>query len=549
MKEDTNSLIQYFGTLLEKKQKKESTYQDIIEYVRPNKISVYESIAETYSEADRSEIYDTTAIRFEHRLRSVLSSLLTPYDSMWFSIETDIDVINQFDAARKWFAAISKILFRSYQNSNFYSQIDKFYQDLLTFGIAILQIEESLEKGKQLSFETRDILECCIAENSEGKPDTLFRKTRMTARQIVQEFGLDKVSEAVAKAYEERPEDTFPILHCVFPRDVSKSTRRKLISKKNKPIASIWVEYDTQTELRNSGYNSFPYIITRWNKETNEIYGTSPTIDCMPNIKSLNVMKYTLLKAAQYAADPMIAVSEDYVSNLEEKGPGSIVYVRDNVTDRIMAIDLSTRQFPISLEVVKNEELTIVDHYFGNQIQLPNEREMTATEVRTRDLQSSRILGPTFGLLNTDFLALLLERTLDVLSRIPNILPTPPDELLGKQYRFKFVSPLVKSQRLHEGESMKYIVQTAIETSQVAQPILDNIDFDYYVREMVDIESVDPQLLVPEEQVMAIRKQREMERQAQMQVEMAAKMAAAEASKAQATVNNSAAVQNIQEGV
>ncbi|MEG7671087.1 portal protein, partial [Listeria monocytogenes] len=72
---------------------------------------------------------------------------------------------------------------RIYQpGTNFTTALHEVYLDLGSFGTSVMYVGQRDDGG--LLFEPRALAECVIAENSEGRVDTVFRKTKYTVRQM-----------------------------------------------------------------------------------------------------------------------------------------------------------------------------------------------------------------------------------------------------------------------------------------------------------------------------------------------------------------------------
>ena len=86
------------------------------------------------------------------------------------------------------------------------------------------------------------------------------------------------------------------IIHCVKPRGVYDN---KKLDKKNMPFQSIYFEYENGHIISIGGFKEMPYVIPRYLKSSTEVYGRSPAMSALPEIKVLNKMVEVGLKAAQ----------------------------------------------------------------------------------------------------------------------------------------------------------------------------------------------------------------------------------------------------------
>ena len=522
MKEDVEVLLSLLGDLKKERTVWQSAWQDINDYILPNKTPIsYDDSPGTQRSAQT--IFDSTATRALTRLAATMNSLLTNPTSKWFDLITDDITLNSTVPAQQWFDTTSNALLRTLENSNFYSEINEMYIDYSGYGTGILYVEKSITSDRELTFSCRSPKECFIAENSEGIVDVLIREFKMTARQIVTDFD-ENISDKIKKAYDKNPEENFTIIHAVFPRDDFDVTKEDNVNMK---FASMWIEGDSKHLLKTSGYNTFPYIVCRWLKESGEVYGRSPALSALPDIKTLNLMIESTLKAGQRIADPTLQVPDDGFSEVTGD-PGEIVYYDSTMKARIEPMVVGSN-FPIVFDMIKDKRDAISDAFYENQLLLIDRRELTAEEVRARQAENARILAPVFGLMNSEFLSPLIDRVMDILSEIPGILPETLPELVGQNYKLRFLSPLAKSQRLHEVNSILNTINVSVELSQVRPEILDNIDFDKSIRTVSDVYGSPGSVLRPVKDVIQIREVRA--EQVRKQKEMEAMQQASEVAK------------------
>ena len=139
----------------------------------------------------------------------------------------------------------------------------------------------------------------------------MYRCFKFTARQAAQKWGVNELPEKVAKALENpnRQNDQFEFLHVVVPRTDYNSDR---VDAKGKPWASYYICMDGQKQMgQEGGYNSFPYSIARYVTAPEEVYGRSPAMTALSDIKMLNEMSKTDMRAVHKLVDPPILLHDD----------------------------------------------------------------------------------------------------------------------------------------------------------------------------------------------------------------------------------------------
>lgn len=525
-------LKEKFDRLAQHREQWETTWDDVIEYITPNKPNVTGTIVP--GEIRNTEVYDSTATRSVRRLAATLNGMLTNQSSQWFFLGIEDDEMSKDREVKKWLRSINELMFESFENSNFYTEIYELYNDLITIGTGVMFIDEiDDEDDKYLTFSTRHIGEIYIDEDDRGNVDTVGRLFELNARQMVQRFGEENVSSDVMEAYEDDDYDkTFKIVHLVFPRE---EYGQNPSSMKNMKYASFWFEYESENILTEEGYNYFPYVIVRWSKSSGEIYGRSPAIDNLPDIKTLNQMEYDNLLAGEKLADPPVLVPDEIFDT--DFDAGGQTYYDPQLMGEPKPLFLGT-QLPVTIEMANQKRDAIRDGFYVSQLQLIDHRNMTAEEVRIRHQENMRILGPTYGRIQFELMNPLISRVYAILSNaikpvqvagdevqyIP-LFPPAPESIQGLMIRPKYISPLAKAQRAAEIDSMMKVISTALTMAEASPEILDNIDFDAFIRRVSEIEGANTILMREERLVTKIREARYAAQAEQIQYEKAEKSA------------------------
>ena len=98
-------------------------------------------------------------------------------------------------------------------------------------------------------------------------------------------------------------------VHVVVPRTDYNSDR---VDAKGKPWASYYICMDGQKQMgQEGGYTSFPYSIARYVTAPEEVYGRSPAMTALSDIKMLNEMSKTDMRAVHKLVDPPILLHDD----------------------------------------------------------------------------------------------------------------------------------------------------------------------------------------------------------------------------------------------
>ena len=102
----------------------------------------------------------------------------------------------------------------------------------------------------------------------------------------------------------------------------------KKFDKMNMPFQSVYFEYNSGHIISIGGFRELPYVIPRYLKASTEIYGRSPAMNALPDVKVLNKMVETALKAAAKQVDPPLLVPDDSMLSPIRMSAGSLNYYR-----------------------------------------------------------------------------------------------------------------------------------------------------------------------------------------------------------------------------
>jgi len=282
--------------------------------------------------------------------------------------------------------------------------------------------------------------------------------------------------------------------------------------------------------VRTGGYNEFPYLVPRWSKATGEIFGRSPSYNALPDIKTLNKAVEIGLKAWAKAIDPPLLVQDDGVIGRVRMTPGGVTVVRHDGAIKPLQIGSNWQ-----ITDLKENQLrtSIRQAYYSDQLQLQDGPQMTATEVQVRYELMQRLLGPTLGRFQTEFLNPLIERTFGIMLRAGGLLPEP-DVIKGQKIDIEYVGPLARSQRMEESVAIDRLYALAMNVVQIDPSIMDNINHDEAIRLRGDLLGVPKIILRAREEVEELREQRQQAQMAQQQAEQQQQAAQAALTQGQA---------------
>jgi len=509
-------LSNQFSQLKNKRQNWESHWQEIADYVLPRRADV--NIDRTAGDKRTERIFDGTALHASELLSSSLHGMLTNAATPWFSMRFKDENLAMDEESREWLESCTQTMYIALDRSNFQQEIHELYVDLVTFGTACMMIEE--DDQKFIRFSTRHIKEIYISENDKGFVDTMHREFKMTARAAYTRFG-ENLSKRIKTVAKDNPYDEVTIHHCIKPNDKFNPYKE---DNKSMAFTSIYYDNEDQKVISISGFEEFPAVIPRWLKSSSENWGRSPSMIALPDIKMINKMAETTIKAAQKMVDPPLLVPDDSFVLPVRTQPGGLNYYRSGTRDRIEPLNIGANT-PVGINLEEQRRNAIRQAYYVDQLLMSQDTRMTATEVMQRNEEKMRLLAPVLGRLQSEMLQPLITRCFNILLR-KQILPNPPVALQGQTVDIEYVSPLARSQRTGEVQAILRSLEIISPLAQ-SMPVMDYIDSDKLVKHITDVLGVPRKVLRSDQEVAGMREEQAAIAQQQAELDQASQLAEA----------------------
>ena len=487
----------------------ESHWQELADYCLPTKATV--THAKTPGTKLGTTLYDSTAQQSVLVYAAGLHSYLTNPSARWFELALNNRALMMAAEVRSWLKEVEEEIFFILNNSNFNHQIHEGYIDFAVFGHA--NIYEEQDEEDIVRFYTRPVSEICLAENIKGRVDTIFRFFSLSARQARQMWD-DPGQKARELINANKPDDEVSYLQAIMPREERLAGK---LDSVNKPYASYYIEPKTKKLLSEGGYDEFPFFCPRCYKTSNSPYAYSPSAVALPDIKTLNSMSKTILKAGQKMLNPPIVLPDDgflMPFKLTEGGVNVRLPGAGVSEGKVETIDVKPN-IPVGLDLENQRRESIRRAYFVDLfLMLADQPRMTATEVRERVNEKMLILGPTLGRLMSELLNPIIIRTFNILLR-EGRLPPMPEILAGQRYKIEYISPLAKAQRMTEAQSIDTFLAEVRAIAEMSPDVIDNVNLDRAAQKLNDIYNVPGDILRSDSEIRQIRQQRAQAQQQQ----------------------------------
>ncbi len=464
-----------------------------------------------------NHILDNTAVFGARTLAAGLMSGVTSPARPWFRLEIRDKDLMESGPVKAWLHDTATLLRAIFASSNTYRSLHTTYEELGLFGTGASIVLPNF--NNVIHHYPLTVGEYALATNAEGEVDTLCREFQMTVAQMVEQFGRDNCSQTVRDMWNRGQYDAWvDVLHLVEPRKERDNTKR---DGRNMRFASIYLEPGKDNSdqfLSESGFQKFPVLAPRWVVTGNDVYGTSPGMECLGDVKQLQHQQLRKGQAIDYQVNPPLQVPTKYKEAAKARLPGGVFYVDSMGPNQGVrsAFDVQLNLQHLREDIMDVRERIRSAYYADLFLMLANDNRsgITATEVAERHEEKLLMLGPVLERLHNELLSPLIDTAFDYAARA-GILPEAPPELEGMDLNVEFISVLAQAQRAVATQGMDRLLGTVSQMAQVKPEVLDKLNFDQIVDEYGDAYGVSPKIIVPDDQVAALRQQRAAAMQAQ----------------------------------
>lgn len=547
----------------------EPLYRKLQRYILPETGHFENTHALDDSETGYEYINDATATDAIDVLGAGMLGGMTSPARPWFRLTTRSPELDENVAVKRWLSELQTEMQMVFAKSNVYQALNNAYLELACYGTACLVALPSDRHVIHLHEMTCG--EYWIEEDSEGRVDTVYRQIIMTAKQMVEVFGEDAVSDAIRRQAKD-PAKCFQehiVIHAIEPRPDYDRTKKDKYSMPYRgvyfeetpgsygdgPVAGMEGEANTDRDrvLLEEGFKSFPCLVPRWSMSKRTPYGRSPGMKALGVVMALQEETVIKERGTDYTVNPPLLVPSTYEDKPLDFGPGGISYCDLSAAQQVKtAWDVRLDLNAVKVDI--DDKRTSINNYFYKDLFLMLAQTArygrTAYEVEKLDKEKMLIMGPVLERLHLELLDPLIAATLQCMDRF-GLIPDMPDEIKSldsifgeREYieggtdpetgekrsasdyiNIEYVSILAQAQRAAGVDAMSTYVQSLAGAAQAWPNVIDMLDEDKWARKLADQLGVDPELVPSSEEVQEKRDARAQQQQASQQLQAAEQMA------------------------
>jgi hypothetical protein len=478
----------------------------------------------------------------------------------WMKLETPDPEMMEVPKVSRWIYKLENLVRSIFDRTNLYSVLPPIYSEAGTFGSAPMVMLQ--HPTRVIHFVPKTVGSYFLAKNADGVVDTMYCEYKMTTRQLVGEFGIDRVSAQVRGAYTRGMYNAYSdVLHVIEPNTTSEYGNR---SAANMPFRSCY--YETQAALqsnrplRESGFEDNPIAAFLW--ETTEItdpYGSSCGMDALGCAKALQVQTKQKAKAVDKLVDPPMVGDPALKNQPSSLIPGDVTYAGFTANGSAPKFQPAYTIRPELQHLIADvqdlrqlvEVAMYTDLFFA--ITRADPRNASVPEIDARKEEQILALGPVLQN-HKSFIQAAVDRTVNIIVRNSEpvwsgrmnfpvnkdaFIEPPPEELFGVNLKVELTGALAQAFKQISATKVErvasFVGNLAAAQASAGQPVtaFDKFDSDQSIDEYALAIGAPPTVVRSDDDVKAIRDQRDQAQQAQQMASMAAPLKdAAQAAKA-----------------
>ncbi|HEX6011486.1 MAG TPA: portal protein [Geminicoccaceae bacterium] len=399
-----------FERARERRQPWESLWRECYAYALPQRglgLGAEFAPARRYSDG----LFDGTAPDAVEQLAASLLAELTPPWSQWFGFRPGHGVDGEDRAALAGYLEDMADRVRGhFERSSFAVEIHQCFLDLATVGTATLMFQEApVGEPSAFRFCAVPAAEMYIDGDQNGQIRHYYRASSLTLAALRARYPDAKLPEWLIEEGERNPEQRHDVVEAVLQQTQGYGYGATLLHPAR--------DGGRDCVLAEGQFDQPPFLTFRWMKGAGELYGRSPVMTALPDIKTANKVVELILKNASIAVTGIWLADDDGVLN-----PANIKLIPGSIIPKAVgSAGLTPLQAPgrfdVSQLVLDDLRARIRHTLLTDRLGPVANGKMTATEVLERSSEMTRLLGAMFGRLQSELLNPLVHRAVAILRR------------------------------------------------------------------------------------------------------------------------------------
>lgn len=495
----------------------EPHWRDLNDFISPRKARWFVS---DRNKGDRrnQKIIDSTATFALRTCQSGMHAGMTNPARPWMRLLTPDPELNEFGRVKEWLHTVTTRMLTVFAQTNLYNALPVHYGCKALFAssaTAILDDDDQLFRCYPYPIGSY-----AVATDSRGKVNQWVYECEKTVLEIVESYLLDRdtnmidwsgASETLRRLWDRGDYNSKVEVCWLVVPNLEYDSRYALDPVRSKPFASIHFEKGQDREdkfLRESGFDEFPILFSRWDVTGDDWWGTDcPGMVALGDVKQLQMGEKRSAQAVEKMLNPPLQAPTHVRNQKASLLPGDITYndVREGqkgitpIHETNVPIDqLEAKQEACRMRIRRAfyEDLFLMLAYSdpARGMQPP-----TATEVVERKEEKLIALGPVLERSKDELHDPLIDRAFMMMDRA-SLIPEPPEELRGMKLRVEYVSILAQAQKLVGVVGHERFLQGASALVAVWPEARHKVNVFQAIDDYNDMLGNNPKLVVPDDE-------------------------------------------------
>lgn len=386
MKINIQKIIKTYENSLKQKENWIEKWEQCYEYTIPKKIN----------SNNKSKIFDSTACNSVDELAGIMLSELS-YNNENIITYDDYDE-EHIEDIKETKNNINKTI----KHTNFYIELHQCLVDLIICGTSCMMIKQNkITDDIPISFTSLSMDNISLCESDNDKLDIIFKTSYATKNELISQYEKDK------KKFEHlNDKNKYKIIEYIRP-----------FSSKYKVDTIVIINNSEGILIDSTEIDYSPIIAFRWQKSHNEVYGRSPVMNALADIKTANKVVELILKNASISVSGIWQADSDGILN-----PSNIKLVPGAIISKAPGSSglqplKSPGEFNTSQIILENLHNRIKKSLLVDEPSSRISSAKTATEINHIYSRNSAILESTFNRLGNEFLTPLIKTIMNNLEK------------------------------------------------------------------------------------------------------------------------------------
>lgn len=476
---------------------------------RPNRVG-FDGKSRNHSNLQK--LYNSSTLQNAQQAAASQYSTLANPANRWFRATTPDPDLREQREVREWHDIVTNRMLASFRPavSNFYQAAVPWVGDCSILGTGFLVEDEGTGRLR--------ILDRCInpvdanfAVSAEGFADELIVPMSLSPVQAARLYGYEslpeKIQEILNKGGQQMHTQTHTYLQAYQPND---EYTPDALGKSGQKFLSTHVCVDHKAVVRQKGTYEQSFAIPRWDADDyDDPWGRGLGYLNLASAMKLQIQEQQNQQAGALAARPPLATPGARAAKGWALAPGKFLHGGTTHQGQQLVRPIFTfNGLPITLDMAQQSIDEVEKGWASAMLSLQSRTGLDRLEVIERQEERLRLHAPNIGRMQSEGIAILLERRFSLLWRAGQ-LPPPPEVLRNQPLDMEYTSVAALAQKAQEGLAVSRIL---VDTSELAKAhpdpegVWDAVDTDYAQKVLVEARGA-PELVMRSVEDIAARRQ------------------------------------------